>query len=898
MSNNPFLATRLSNHFIFAAFQLLAWALFKPSAWRDCVNRFCPQYKVQPLSYDFCLTHVDSNTWRQWPFIRLLLTYSVFPSIVALILLLSSYYFEIKDVFFAAIGSFIFGVSSAIVVSLLNSFIAGLVASLLLSIVGALLLAQGSLSMLHVISLCFSLGMIGNSFIQTANIQRAKFKPSSLGLIIWGFLVGIVGISVILLIPLFITDDVATSIGITMILSLATIMLTIKLTQQQLNPKVLWLYGLLVVLETAFSIAMFSLDVSGWLIGLARGFSYAILLGAAIALPHLAIRAIFKTTTEQANVAVTVASALVATVLWVALAIALNEEGAEAELSLDAITPFLAAGLASVIAGLSFSIWQGAFIFSPLALLLNPILYFRDRSSENPTLLRWNTTFLTDYKHWTVNLREHVLVVLGKNSEQAQYALERLEKLGFYHHLIDKCLLEKSVLSITEMRKLHREKVQGTKDLNAFMNLSKSLDRSAKLTDTNEQMLHINEQIDEVQKLIKGIENSAETHLLPFAEQWYNNLSKHRTDLYDLADENKLIESPYIVGQPLQAGASLFVGRKRIVTELKNSLFTHDISVFLHGQYRIGKTSLLLNLIGLLRNPEQYVILFVDLQGAISLGKNTAGFFQRISKDMQRGAKRFYQLELPSLTKQQLETDTLAIFDDWLDQVQDMLGDKTLLLTLDEFAKLDDVLCAQRSDFNEDILDAFSNWIQHRPQFQMIITSQSKREFQRWPQLANRMEFRHLAYLDQDEAVRLIEHPVKNFELRYQPEATQSILNLTQGHPALIQAMCREIVAIKNTQDLKNRFSVTLDDVEQSIPKVIEAGQMIFAIFDQKAEEDGRTFLRHLAKQKTVSNIDDFTSADSGEDVISRLERLELIEKTSGEYRFKIELFLRWYLTE
>lgn len=34
------------------------------------------------------------------------------------------------------------------------------------------------------------------------------------------------------------------------------------------------------------------------------------------------------------------------------------------------------------------------------------------------------------------------------------------------------------------------------------------------------------------------------------------------------------------------------------------------------------------------------------------------------------------------------------------------------------------------------------------------------------------------------------------------------------------------------------------------------------------------------------------------EDVIARLERLELIEKIDDEYRFKIELFLRWYLNE
>ncbi len=890
--NNRFIAATLSDNFIIAAFQLISWALFKPSAWRQCINQFCLQHQLQPIPYDFCLTHINNETWKKRPIFQLFLTYAVFPILITFIFLAIAntteyfklYPFESENIFFAAIGSLVFGISSALIIGLLISFISGLVASFLLTIVGTFLLAEGNLSVWHVVALCFSLGVIGNSFIQITNVQKNTLGLIDIALMIWGFLAGLIGISLISFIPLFITGDVGTTIGIIMLLSLIIIIITIKLTQIKPNQTVLKLYFILILAEVFFSIALFYYQTTGWLIGLARGFNYSVLLGAAIALPHLAIKAIFKAANEQTNIAVTVSSALVVTVLWATLAISLNQITTN-------ITYYLTYSLVSVVLGLSFSSWQTVF-FSLIAFLLNPVLYFRDKNSQNPNLIYWNTAFLTDYKHLPVNLKEHLLLILQKNPQRAHKALDRLAKLSHYRRLVDECLLEKSTTSIAEMRSLYREKIQGTKDLNVFIHLSKNLNKTEKLIDINEKILHTNEQIDEVQKLIISIENSNETHLLPYAEQWYQNLDKYRTDLHDSVDENKLIESPYIVGQPLQAGASLFKGRKKIITELKNSLFMHDISVFLHGQYRIGKTSLLLNLIGLLRNPDDYVILFVDLQGAISLGQNTAGFFHRVSKEMQRSAARFYNLELPDLTRQQLKTDTLSIFDDWLDQVQDFIGNKTLLLTLDEFAKLDDCLRTKQADFSEEILDVFSNWIQHRPRFQMIITSQSKREFQRWSQLANRMEFRHLAYLDQEEAVQLIEHPIQNFELHYHTEATQRILELTQGHPALIQAMCREIVIIKNTQNLQNRFSVTVDDVEQSIPKVIETGQMIFSIFDQKVEEDGRAFLKHLARQKTLHNTDDFIDKN----VIERLERLELIERVDDEYRFKIDLFLRWYL--
>src|SRR5262245_18824499 len=75
-----------------------------------------------------------------------------------------------------------------------------------------------------------------------------------------------------------------------------------------------------------------------------------------------------------------------------------------------------------------------------------------------------------------------------------------------------------------------------------------------------------------------------------------------------------------------------------------------------------------------------------------------------------------------------------------------------------------------------------------------------------------------IGYLKQDEARQLVERPVEGFALRYEPEASQHVLDLTRGHPFLTQLLCAEIVAHKNEQEPAARRLACLDDVEAAVP--------------------------------------------------------------------------------
>ena len=91
----------------------------------------------------------------------------------------------------------------------------------------------------------------------------------------------------------------------------------------------------------------------------------------------------------------------------------------------------------------------------------------------------------------------------------------------------------------------------------------------------------------------------------------------------------------------------------------------------------------------------------------------------------------------------------------------------------------------------------------------------------------------HISYLKEDEARQLIERPVKDFTLRYEPDASQRVLDLTRGHPFLVQLLCAEIVALKNEQPPAVRRLARLAKVEAAVPEALSHGSFFFADIQQ-----------------------------------------------------------------
>jgi hypothetical protein len=197
----------------------------------------------------------------------------------------------------------------------------------------------------------------------------------------------------------------------------------------------------------------------------------------------------------------------------------------------------------------------------------------------------------------------------------------------------------------------------------------------------------------------------------------------------------------------------------------------------------------------------------------------------------------------------------------------------------------------------------FRHLIQHRPRFKVLLTgSHALDEFERWASYLINVQMIHISYLTEAEARQLIERPVKNFPLRYEPEASQRVFALTRGHPALTQLLCAEIVTLKNEQEPSARRHACLAEVEAALPRALSHGNFFFADIERnQVTPDGAALLRFIASQGegTVVSWESLAGQLSSPADLSQtlalLTHRELLEAVDGGYRFQVEMIRRWF---
>jgi hypothetical protein len=254
-----------------------------------------------------------------------------------------------------------------------------------------------------------------------------------------------------------------------------------------------------------------------------------------------------------------------------------------------------------------------------------------------------------------------------------------------------------------------------------------------------------------------------------------------------------------------------------------------------------------------------------------------------------------------------LAANPFTCFNEWLDEVEQTLdaqGYTIALLALDEFEMLDSVL--NRGRFDEtDVLSLLRHLIQHRSRFKVMLAgSHTLEEFQGWASYLINVQVVKVGYLAEEEARQLIERPVKNFALQYEPAASQRVLELTQGHPALVQLLCYEIVILKNEQDAATRRRVYKVDVEAAVLKALESGNFFFSdIRQNQIDPAGLALLRYLATHGEGAVVSRVALMETSlaqhpnefEQTLTALLRRDLIEAVNGGYRFQVELIRRWF---
>ena len=131
--------------------------------------------------------------------------------------------------------------------------------------------------------------------------------------------------------------------------------------------------------------------------------------------------------------------------------------------------------------------------------------------------------------------------------------------------------------------------------------------------------------------------------------------------------------NPYIAGAPV-IEKRMFFGREDIFSWIERSLsgkFVDHILV-IHGQRRVGKTSVLKHLGN--RLPDKFIPIFIDLQGRVNT--SLPRFLWWLAREITRA------LDLPEPQRDRFEGDPDYFESEFLPEVEKQLDGKVLLLTL------------------------------------------------------------------------------------------------------------------------------------------------------------------------------------------------------------------------
>ncbi|MEO1209251.1 MAG: AAA family ATPase [Cyanobacteria bacterium J06638_20] len=530
------------------------------------------------------------------------------------------------------------------------------------------------------------------------------------------------------------------------------------------------------------------------------------------------------------------------------------------------------------------------------------------------SLLRWHLAFWDEWQVLPIwGLDKHLLLVLERSPQEGQAALNYLSisrqrwaaqvaQIELDARQIERCADAVAIAQIHHQ--LTIGDLEGSADpiFRTFTRISADVDAAINQSSAYNQRLALITVGDRLDGLLRELTRSSDKYAVrfrPIAQRWGNIIALELDELTQAAELRQEIDSPYIIGVPLTQQQEIFVGRTDISTRIEQLLLDRRRPpLLLYGQRRTGKTSLLNNLGRLL--PQSIVPLFVDLQGPASNASNHSGFLYNLARGMGDSAKAQRNLTLPPLSRDSLADDPFTRFDEWLDEVEAALQDATALLALDEFEVLDQVLVDGR--FSESaVLGMLRNLIQHRPRFKVMLSgSHTLQEFQRWSSYLINAQVLHLGYLKEPETRQLTEHPVKDFALRYEPDASQRVLDLTRGHPFLVQLLCAEIVALKNEQDPSIRRLATLADVEAAIPEALSSGSMFFSDIEGNQVDSGAlAVLRYIAAHGESATVGETALenqfSDGWRGAIGLLVKRELLERVPSGYKFQVELIRQWF---
>ncbi len=276
-----------------------------------------------------------------------------------------------------------------------------------------------------------------------------------------------------------------------------------------------------------------------------------------------------------------------------------------------------------------------------------------------------------------------------------------------------------------------------------------------------------------------------------------------------------LPDNPYIIGRPIYE-PEYFYGREDLFAFIEDNLKKEAKIILLHGQRRIGKSSVLSQIPNFVKLENfEFVRLSLEGKSQKSLNEVLYEFSLDIQNHLTERLEVSEKLIIVPL-KKVFQADVTVFTQSFLPQVYQVLGGKNLVLLLDEF----DVMGDPQEDAAIKHLFPYLNEILSEQEKLYILPVIGRRldDLPKLLYLFKEAPHQEVGLLKRSSAERLIIEPAKRF-LEYEIAAIEAILKLSAGHPYFTQIICFALFGQAREQQ---KWTVTQEDVETIVERAIE----------------------------------------------------------------------------
>lgn len=383
-------------------------------------------------------------------------------------------------------------------------------------------------------------------------------------------------------------------------------------------------------------------------------------------------------------------------------------------------------------------------------------------------------------------------------------------------------------------------------------------------------------------------------------------LHKQRIDIDWKELENKSAYSIHAIEKEDQ-----LIGRSDILNDLYKGLINNLDSYYIHGQKRVGKTSIANTIKAKLSKRDDFIVSY-----NLPSGTSLISAIQELGTNICKDIKRQFRQELKDIVLP-VFIDNISPLEDFLDDVIYELGEKKFVFIIDEFDELSSGLY-DRNDLSTAFFLSIRKFTSHpRLKCSFLLVGGERISFLMsiHGQYLNFFKEHRVDYFDKEhfnQFKELVKKPVENY-LDISDKAIELIYNETSGNPYFTNFICKEML---NTSIEKRDNHITDKEMSEAIEKAIkQAPTHIFIHFwddgirELNIRKEEITYKRrnilitlsslmNLNKElKQTYIIDELVSEFNRNEIIRLLkefvDRKILIEK-DRIYSFRINFFKDW----